>query len=71
MGKLLDRFRESISANPIAWFFFLLFALAEYGNYQRGHELTQVCEILPLPEGTSSGPKTQFAWIVSQTGPWT
>jgi hypothetical protein len=58
VSKLLDRIRDAIFANPIAWFFFLLAVMAEYGNYQRGHELTQVCEILPLPDVTSFSPKT-------------
>jgi hypothetical protein len=58
MSKLLDRMRDAIFANPVAWFFFLLAAVAEYGNYQRGHELTQVCEILPLPGVTLFSPKT-------------
>jgi hypothetical protein len=30
--------------NPIAWVLLALFAIAEYGNYQRGTELTLVCE---------------------------
>ena len=35
----------SISGNPAAWVFFVLFAIAEHANYQRGSELTRVCEL--------------------------
>jgi hypothetical protein len=58
MSKALDRIRAAIFSNPLAWLFFVLAAVAVYGNYQRGHELTQVCEVLLLPEVTLSGPKT-------------
>jgi hypothetical protein len=40
-GKL----RDWIMTNPVAWFLFVLLVIAEYGNYQRGKELTRVCEL--------------------------
>jgi hypothetical protein len=38
--------------NPMAWIFLGLFALAEVGNWQMGHEIARVCEL--RSEGASS-----------------
>jgi hypothetical protein len=58
MGNLLGKIRDAIFANPAALFFFAAFLIAEYGNYQRGRELTQMCELLSYPDVMVANPKT-------------
>ncbi len=41
------RFIASFSRNPVAWMLLAAFALAEYGNWQRGRELSRVCALVP------------------------
>ncbi len=40
----------SFSRNPVAWVLLAAFALAEYGNWQRGRELSRVCALVPHEE---------------------
>ena len=41
------RLITSFSRNPVAWALVAAFALAEYGNWQRGRELSRVCALVP------------------------
>lgn len=52
------KFIHSFSKNPWAWVFFVLFIIAERGNWQRGHDLTRVCSLMPHGLATSSNPVT-------------
>jgi hypothetical protein len=42
--------------SPMAWIFLGLFALAEVGNWQIGHEITRVCELLGQRDFSFSPP---------------
>jgi len=37
--------RDKITSNPLAILFFVLFLFAEYWNYQKGVQLTEVCNL--------------------------
>jgi hypothetical protein len=50
---------------PHGVFFFVLAVIAEYNNYQRGHELTEVCELLSYPDVTVANPKTALAKVAT------
>jgi hypothetical protein len=63
MGKLLEKIRDAVFSNPLALFFFVLFVVAEYNNYRRGHELTQMCELLNYPDAMEANPKTGLGKI--------
>jgi hypothetical protein len=65
MNNLLFRIRDAIFANPVALFFFVLAVIAEYNNYQRGHELTQVCELLSYPDVTVANSKTALGKVAT------
>ena len=39
-----ERLQASLERNPVAWLALALFLFAEYNLYQRGHQLTVVCE---------------------------
>jgi hypothetical protein len=65
MRRLLDKIRDAIFANPLALLFFVFAAIAEYGNYQRGRELTQLCELLSYPDVTVSNPKTVMGKVAT------
>ena len=57
MNKLFDKIRETVLANPTAWFLFILLVVAEYGNYRHGRELTRVCELTGPHDVASRAPK--------------
>jgi hypothetical protein len=42
MNWLLDKAVK----NPIAWLFFALLVIAEYGNYNLGKDLHRMCDLL-------------------------
>ncbi len=63
MGQLLNKIRDAIFANPLALMFFVLAVLAEYSNYKRGNELTQMCELLSYPDVMVANPKTGLGKI--------
>jgi hypothetical protein len=65
MSDLLGKIRDALVANPAALFFFVLAVVAEYNNYQRGHELTQVCELLSYPDVTVANPKTALGKVAT------
>jgi hypothetical protein len=48
----------SFSNSPWAWVFFAAFVFAEYGNWQRGHDLTRVCALIPHDIVTYGHPVT-------------
>ena len=53
--------REGLSHNPLAWPLALsvtAFAIAEFGNYERGRDLTRVCELTGPHDVISLHPKT-------------
>jgi hypothetical protein len=56
--KIADRIQEAFLRNPIAWVLLAAFLIAEYGNYQRGRELDQVCEAMPDPILIQDHPRT-------------
>jgi hypothetical protein len=65
MNGLLGKIRDALFANPVALFFFVLAVIAEYNNYQRGHELTQVCDLLSYPDVTVANPKTALGKVAT------
>ena len=44
------RLIASFSRNPVAWSLVAALALAEYGNWRRGRELSRVCALVPHAE---------------------
>jgi len=52
------RFIASLSRNPVAWSLLAAFALAEYGNWQRGRELSRVCALVRHEATYASRPRT-------------
>ena len=52
------RLIASFSRNPVAWSLLAAFALAEYGNWQRGRELSRVCALVPHEATYASRPQT-------------
>lgn len=48
MGRVIDRIKELIAANPLAWLGLAAFLFAEYQLYQRGGELTEACEYVTV-----------------------
>ena len=52
------RLIASFSRNPVAWSLLAVFALAEYGNWQRGRELSRVCALVPHGVASASHPRT-------------
>ena len=48
----------SFSRNPVAWTLLAAFALAEYGNWLRGRELSRVCALAPHGATYASRPLT-------------
>jgi hypothetical protein len=65
MRRLQDRIRDAIFANPLAVVFFALAVIAEYSNYQRGREITQLCELLSYPDVMAANPKTGLGKLVN------
>jgi len=55
--------------NPIACIFFLLFALAEFGNWQMGNELARVCELVGQGNALTGAAKTEVGGICSNRSP--
>ncbi|WP_428668059.1 hypothetical protein [Reyranella sp.] len=47
---MLTRLSQSFSKNPLAWILFVLFLIAEGGNWQRGVELSRLCELTGLDD---------------------
>lgn len=58
MQHLVERFKESVLRNPFAWVLFGMFVIAEYGNWQRGVELSRVCDLLGEHDVSVSNPRT-------------
>jgi hypothetical protein len=58
MGRLLDKIRDAIFANPLAVLFFAVAVYAVYSNHQRGREMRQLCEMLSYPDVMVANPKT-------------
>lgn len=56
--KLTDWIRDRVLRNPAAWFFFALFLLAEYWNYEKGKQLDRVCELTGPHEAVVAKPTT-------------
>ncbi len=52
------RLIASFSRNPVAWSLLAAFALAEYGNWRRGRELSRVCALVPHEATYASRPRT-------------
>jgi hypothetical protein len=55
---LLNRIRDGIIKNPVVWMLVALLAVAEHGNYERGRELTRVCELLGPHDVAVGTPRT-------------
>jgi hypothetical protein len=55
--------------NPIACIFFLLFALAEFGNWQMGNEMARVCELVGQGNALTGAAKTEVGGICSNRSP--
>src|SRR5262249_55790916 len=55
--------------NPIACIFFLLFALAEFGNWQMGNELARICELVGQGSAVTGGAKTEIDGICANRSP--
>lgn len=58
MQRFVSQFRESIVENPITWALVALLTLAIYGNYQRGRELSRICDLLGPHDIRVSNPRT-------------
>jgi hypothetical protein len=43
---LTERLQGAFFKNPFAWLLLIAFAVAEYGNYERGKELERVCDLI-------------------------
>lgn len=56
MRQLHDWFINSFSRNPWMWVFLILFIIAERGNWQRGHELAEVCSLVPRGMAYAANP---------------
>lgn len=52
---MLDRFGRSFAKNPPAWILLGLFLFALYGSWQRGAELSRICDLLGNPDGLVPG----------------
>ena len=60
--NFIDKIREGFFRNPIAWVLLGMFLIAEYGNYQRGRDLTRVCELTGAAHDTR---KSELSTICS------
>jgi hypothetical protein len=54
MSGWITKFRESVIANPFAWFLIVLFVFVEHANYQKGVTIDRMCE-LTGPHNASYG----------------
>jgi hypothetical protein len=52
--------REHAIRNPLVWLLLALFVIAEYNNYQRGKELSAVCDVLPYADALPARPRTDL-----------
>jgi len=55
--NLAEKMQEGFLRNPFAWFLLIAFAIAEYGNYQRGG-LDRICELTDPHDVQVSVPRT-------------
>jgi hypothetical protein len=55
--------------NPIAWIFLLLFALAEFGNWQMSNEIARVCELVGQGKSVPGAAKAEISDICSNRSP--
>jgi hypothetical protein len=58
MDRIVKAIHEGFFRNPLAWLLLAAFAIAEYGNYQRGKELDRVCELTGPHDVWVKSPKT-------------
>jgi hypothetical protein len=56
--NLTGKMREGFFKNPSAWLLLIVFAIAEYGNYQRGKELDRICELTGEHDVSVPTPRT-------------
>jgi hypothetical protein len=54
---------RSLVQNPLAWILFAMFAIAEYGNWHRGHDLSRICELVEHGVIVASRPVTPLQEI--------
>lgn len=45
--RIVERFNQSLAKNPLLWVLLAAFLIAEHANWQRGHDLTRVCNLIP------------------------
>jgi hypothetical protein len=53
-----ERFQKAVFANPLAWFLFAIFLVAEYANWQHEKKLERVCELTGPHDVTVGNPTT-------------
>jgi hypothetical protein len=53
----IARFRDSVIANPFAWFLLVLFVIVEHANYQKGVTITRICELTGPHDVASRNPR--------------
>jgi hypothetical protein len=58
--KRLSGLADALLRNPLAWFFFVLFVVAEYWNYEHSDELDTVCQAVPYADLLPYNPKTDL-----------
>jgi hypothetical protein len=61
---MLARFSQNLAKNPAVWILLGLFLIAEYGNWQRGAELTRLCDLLGNPDGLARHQTAAYREIV-------
>jgi hypothetical protein len=52
---VLQKVRDGLMQNPLAWLIFAAFVLAVYGNYQRGKERDRLCDLINLDDPLRPG----------------
>jgi hypothetical protein len=58
MQRFLSWLNASFVRNPGIWILFGLLLIAEYGNWQRGEELSRLCELLGDHDISVGHPRT-------------
>ena len=58
MSRLTTWFSESFVRNPAVWLLLGAFLLAEWGNWNRGAELSRVCQLLGDHDVSVAHPRT-------------
>ena len=63
-SRAVQKIRDSLSANPVAWLLVGALLLCEWGNYQNGRDITRICELIELPAAWGPKPLTAREKIV-------